>query len=643
MKSISITLPDGSIKTYPQGTTAAQVAGGIGKRLEDAAIAAIVDGKVVDLNRPIANDCKLSIVTKDSKEGLEVLRHSTAHLLAQAIKELYPAAQITIGPVIDDGFYYDIDAPTPLTPEDLPKLEKKMEEIAARKLEVTRGEIPRDKAVTFFKEQKEFYKAEIIEGLSENVVSIYTQGNFTDLCRGPHVPNTAKLGKFKLLSLAGAYWRGDEKNKMLQRIYGTAFASQKELEEHLKRIEEAKKRDHRKLGPELGLFTFHAVAPAMPFYLPNGAQLLETLQSFMRKDMRKNGYHEVVCPQLMSTQLWETSGHMGHYKDNMFFSQTADEHLMALKPMNCPGHMVLYGTTKHSYRELPLRYAEFSKLHRYERAGVTHGLFRTRTFSQDDGHIFLMEDQIGAEALALIRNTRRIYEMFGFRDVNTVLATRPDDPSKYAGTIENWDKATRTLEETLKEAGENFTIAHGDGAFYGPKIEFHIKDSLNRSWQCGTIQLDFLFPERFQLEYVAADGKAKRPVVIHRAIFGSFERFLGILIEHYAGHFPLWLAPTQAIVLNVTDAQTDYVKSVGEALTQLGMRVRLDLSNEKLGYKIREAQLQRIPLMIVLGNKEMESKTLSVRKVSGETTNDLTLSAFEQSIRQQLNPGGLTH
>jgi threonyl-tRNA synthetase len=642
MKPVAITLPDGSVKKYDGPTTPGQVARDIGKRLEEAAVAAKVNDKLVDLHFPIQDDSKIAIVTRDSKEGLEVIRHSTAHLLAQAVKELYPDAQITIGPVIEDGFYYDIDFPTPLTPDDLPKLEKRMAEVATRNLTVTRAEVNRDEAVQYFQSQKEHYKAEIIRDLPDGVVSVYSQGDFKDLCRGPHVPNTGRLGKFKLLSIAGAYWRGDEKNKMLQRIYGTAFATQRELDEHLARIEEAKKRDHRKLGPELGLFNFMPIAPAMPFYLPKGTMVFDLLLEYVRKEMREAGYDEVICPQLVNTQLFVTSGHYEHYKDNMFFCNAADGPGMSLKPMNCPGHATLYASSKHSYRDLPIRYAEFSKLHRDERAGVTHGLFRTRTFSQDDGHVFLTENQIHSEVLALIRHTYKVYEQFGFKEVEVKLATRPES---FSGTVESWDRATKILEESLQTAGIRFELVRGDGAFYGPKIEFHIKDSLGRSWQCGTVQVDYSTPGRFGLEYVDSDQSTKRPVMIHRAILGSFERFMGILIEHFAGHFPFWLAPIQVTMINVTEAQEAYAKMTANSLREAGFRVTTDFRNEKLGYKIREAQLQKIPIMCVIGNKEMESKTLSIRRTNGETVNDLTLDSLQELLKRDLtkNPGGTNH
>lgn len=641
MKSFAITLPDGSKRTFEGCVTPQQVAASIGRRLEEAAVAAKLNGKEIDLTKPIESDAELAIITRESKEGLEVIRHSTAHLLAQAIKELYPSAQITIGPVIEEGFYYDIDCPKQLTPEDLPAIEKKMTEIAGRKLNVERQEIDRNEAVKLFKGMNEHYKAEIIEGLpAGEVVSAYRQGDFIDLCRGPHVPNTSKLGKFKLLSVAGAYWRGDEKNKMLQRIYGTAFASQKELDEYLHRLEEAKRRDHRKLGPELELFTFLPIAPAMPFYLPKGAWLFNKLVDFMREETKSLGFEEVICPQMMSTDLWVTSGHMEHYRQNMFLFEEDEGQAMGLKPMNCPGHASLFKTSKRSYRELPIRFSEYTKLHRNERGGVTHGIMRTRAFSQDDGHIFCTEEQIQEEARKGIEHTFSVYSAFGFDHVDVKLATRPD---QFLGSPELWDKAEKALADSLKAAGKNFEIIPKEGAFYGPKIEFHIKDAIGRSWQCGTIQLDFSLPKRFELEYTDSDNQSKNPVMIHRAILGSVERFMGILVEHHAGHLPLWIAPVQAVLINVTDSQLDYAQKVLETLKSWGIRAELDSRNEKLGYRIREAQMKKIPLMLVLGEKEKTAQTLSVRKTNGETTNDLTLDGFRKFLEPWLKPGGTNH
>ena len=641
MKSFAITLPDGSKRTFDAQVTPKQIAASIGRRLEEAAVAAKLNGKEVDLTLPINSDAELAIITRDSKEGLEVIRHSTAHLLAQAIKELFPTAQITIGPVIEEGFYYDIDCPKQLAPEDLTTIEKKMAEIASRKLDVQRQEIDRNEAIKLFKGMNEHYKAEIIEGLpAGEVVSAYKQGDFIDLCRGPHVPNTERLGKFKLLSVAGAYWRGDEKNKMLQRIYGTAFSTQKELDEHLHRLEEAKRRDHRKLGPELELFTFLPVAPAMPFYLPKGAWLFNKLVDFMREETTALGFDEVICPQMMSTDLWVTSGHMEHYRQNMFLFEEEEGQAMGLKPMNCPGHASLFKTGKRSYRELPVRYSEYTKLHRNERGGVTHGIMRTRAFAQDDGHIFCTEDQILDEALKGIQYTYKVYSAFGFDHVDVKLATRPE---QFLGSPELWDKAEKALADSLKAAGKTFEVLPNEGAFYGPKIEFHIKDAIGRSWQCGTIQLDFNLPKRFELEYTDNQNQAQTPVVIHRAILGSVERFMGILVEHHAGHLPIWIAPVQAVLINVTDNQLEYAETILKTLKSWGVRAELDSRNEKLGYKIREAQMKKIPLMLVLGDKEKAAQTLSVRKSNGETKNDLTMDGFRAFLEPWLKPGGTNH
>lgn len=638
MNPIKITLPDGSKREFPSPVTAGQVALSIGKRLEEAAVAARVDGQEFDLNRPISHDAHLAILTRESKEGLEVLRHSTAHILAQAVKELYPECQLTIGPVIEDGFYYDIDCPTQITPEDLPKIEKKMEEIAARKLEVTRKEFPRPEAISLFKKLKENYKVELIESFpSDEAVTAYQQGEFIDLCRGPHVPNTAKLGKFKLLSVAGAYWRGNENNKMLQRIYGTAWPTQKELDEYLKRLEEARKRDHRRLGPELGLFSFLPIAPAMPFYQPKGALLFNMLADYMRAQTLKQGYQEVICPQLMNTELWIRSGHWDHYQDNMFIVEKEGEQTLALKPMNCPGHFSLFASTKHSYRELPLRYSEFSKLHRNERAGVTHGIMRTRSFSQDDGHVFLAESQLQEESMRFIQHLYEVYHAFGFDTVDVKLATRPE---KSMGTDEDWEKAEKALADALNASKVKFEIAKGEGAFYGPKIEFHIRDSIGRYWQCGTIQVDRSNPERFDLEYIDSDGKAHRPVVLHRAVLGSLERFMGILIEHHNGHFPLWISPVQAVIINVTADQETYARNLADEMQSWGVRVEKDFRNEKLGYRIREAQMQKIPLMIVLGQKEVENQTITVRKSTGENLEPMTLDRFREFLEPLLKPSG---
>jgi threonyl-tRNA synthetase len=634
MTTIAITLPDGSKRELPQGSTVHDVARSIGPGLEKAAVAGTVDGRLVDLSFRLEKPATVAIVTRESKVGLEILRHSTAHLLGHAVKELYPGTQITIGPVIEDGFYYDIDCPKQLSEADLPAIEAKMAEIAARKLDVKREVHSRESAIALFRSIGDFYKEEIIAGFApDEEITAYRQGDFVDLCRGPHVPNTERLGPFKLLSVAGAYWRGDEKNKMLQRIYGTSFATKEALEKHLAQLEEAKKRDHRRLGPELGLFTFLPVAPAMPFYLPKGAVLLQTLLDYMRKELLSNGFQEVVCPQLMNSDLWKTSGHWDNYRDNMFVVE-AEEHAttqFALKPMNCPGHMALFAATKRSYRELPIRFCEFTKLHRNERGGVTHGLLRTRAFCQDDGHLFCTPEQIETEAMREVEHTFAVYEKFGFRDLSLKIATKPPNA---LGSDDVWEKATQSLANSLNRLGKPFEWLPGEGAFYGPKIEFHIRDSIGRQWQCGTVQVDWNLPQRFQLGYVDADGTTKQPVVLHRAIFGSLERFLGILVEHYGGHLPYWLAPQQVVVINVTEAQKPYAEEVVRQLREWGVRAEGDLRNEKLGYKIREHQLAKIPVMLVVGNQEMDGKTVSVRLSNGTQENGLALAALKDYLQR---------
>ncbi|MBI1861118.1 MAG: threonine--tRNA ligase [Deltaproteobacteria bacterium] len=637
---IQITLPDGASRTYDAGVTPSQIALDISPRLEKDSIAAKVNGKLVDLTHKIESGGALALITRQTPEGLEVIRHSTAHLLAHAIKELYPDTQITIGPVTEEGFYYDVDSTTQFAPEHLEKLETRMKEIAQRNLDVARKEMGRDDAIIFFKNQGEHYKAEIIQSIPESSVSLYTQGNFTDLCRGPHIPNTNRLGKFKLLTIAGAYWRGDEKNKMLQRIYGTAFNTQKELDEHLKILEELKKRDHRRLAPEMELFSFSPFAPAMPFYLPAGTILHNTLIEFMRQEMRSQGYDEVICPQIMNAELWKTSGHLEHYKNSMFFVNEDENTSIALKPMNCPGHIILYQGSRRSYRELPIRFGEFTKVHRNERGGATHGILRVRNFSIDDGHIFCAEDQVGDEISRVLKHTQRIYKAFGFNDAEIKIALRPE---KFGGTIENWNRAEAALEASLHTEGIAYKLLAGEGAFYGPKIEFHVRDSLKRLWQCGTVQLDFVMPERFQLAYVAADGSHKTPVMIHRAILGSFERFIGVLIEHFAGHLPLWLCPNQVTIINVTGDQEKYAQELCAQLKAHNVRATADLRNEKLGYKIREAQLKKIPWMAVVGNKEVESKTVTLRKHTGENLEPMTFDQLMKFLEPKLITGGDTH
>ncbi|MDX1582377.1 MAG: threonine--tRNA ligase, partial [Thermoanaerobaculia bacterium] len=558
---------------------------------------------------------------------------STAHLMAMAVQELYPGTQVTIGPVIEDGFYYDFGTDRAFTEEDLRRIEEKMEEISKRDLEIRREEWRRNDAIEEFEKIGEEYKAEIIRDIPEDeILSVYRQGDWKDLCRGPHVPSTGKLGAFKLLSVAGAYWRGDERNAMLQRIYGTAWADRKELEGYLERLEEAKARDHRKLGKELGLFQFSQFAPAMPIFLPNGSIIYHELMEFVREYYRRDRYWEVITPLIWDTELFKISGHIDHYKDNMFFSEL-DEREYGVKPMNCPGHTQIYASERRSYRDLPIRMADFCRLHRYERSGVTHGLTRVRSFSQDDAHLFVMPEQIQSEVERELKLREEIYEVFGFDEVQIALSTRPE---KAIGTKEMWDQAEEALEQALKNRGLDYTVNEGDGAFYGPKLDFEVTDAIGRSWQLGTIQLDYALPERFDLTYIGADNSEHRPVMIHRALLGSIERFFGIMIEHFAGAFPLWLAPVQAIVLPVSDKFLDYGNEVRDKLFDAGLRVEIDDANEKLGAKIRQAQLQKIPYMLIVGEKEVDAGTVSVRKRAGGDQGAMPLDELIEEMREKV-------
>ncbi len=608
--SIEVRLPDDTLRQLPEGATGADLAGGIGARLLEAALAMKVDGHLADLKAPLVDGAKVEIVTNKAPESLDLIRHSTAHLLAHAVKRLFPAARVGIGPVIEDGFYYDFWVDKPFTPEDLPVIEAEMRKIVAEGVEVVREDLSRDAAVARFKVMGEPLKVEVLAGIpAGDTISGYRQGDFYDLCRGPHVPSTAKLKAFKLLSIAGAYWKGDEKNQMLSRIYGTAFHTQKELDEHLQRLEEARARDHRKLGKELGLYTFHQEAPASPFFHPKGTQVYNELVTYMRELYFKYGYSEVITPQILDVALWKTSGHYDNYAENMYFT-TAEEREYAVKPMNCPGHCLMFDSQKHSYRNLPIRYADFGRLHRYERSGVTHGLTRVRTFCQDDGHIFCTQEQVKTEMAAFLALLREVYDTFGFEGMRVALSTRPE---KRLGSDEVWDLAERALGEALDEAGMPFTLNPGEGAFYGPKIEFQILDALKRPWQLGTLQVDYMLPERFELKYTRADGTEGRPIMLHRAILGSLERFLGILIEHTAGAFPSWLAPVQVAILPITDRAHEFsIEAAARAKTH-GLRAELDLRNESLKAKIREAQLAKIPYMLVIGDREAEARTISVR------------------------------
>jgi threonyl-tRNA synthetase len=607
---VSVRLPDGSQRQFDAPVTVASVAASIGAGLAKAALAGKVDGKLVDTSFLIDRDSDLAIVTDKDADGLEVIRHSTAHLLAYAVKSLFPEAQVTIGPVIDNGFYYDFSYKRPFTPEDLEAIEKKMAELAKKDEPVERKVIPRDDAVAYFKSIGEHYKAEIIASIPANEdVSLYSEGQFTDLCRGPHVPSTGKLKVFKLMKLAGAYWRGDSKNEMLQRIYGTAWTKKEDQEAYLHMLEEAEKRDHRKLGRQLDLFHFQDEAPGLIFWHPKGWTIWQQVEQYMRHVYQDNGYQEVKAPQILDRSLWEKSGHWDNYKDNMFTTDS-ENRAYALKPMNCPGHVQIFRSNMHSYRELPLRYGEFGQCHRNEPSGSLHGMMRVRGFTQDDGHIFCTEDQILDECVAFTALLQQVYRDFGFTEVIYKVATRPE---KRVGSDELWDKAERALIESLKRSGCEYEITPGEGAFYGPKIEYTLKDAIGRPWQCGTIQVDFSMPVRLEAEYVAEDNTRKVPVMLHRAILGSLERFIGMLIENHAGALPLWLAPVQVSILNISEGQSDYAKEIEQSLKKQGFRVQADLRNEKITYKIREHSVQKLPYIVVVGDKERDAKTVAVR------------------------------
>jgi threonyl-tRNA synthetase len=614
MSQITVTLPDGSHKQVESGTPVSAIAAGISPRLAEAALVAWVDDRLVDLTYPLQADGRVRIVTNKNPEALEVYRHSTAHLLAAAVTALFPGVQCGIGPPIDEGFFYDFVVERPFVPEDLAAIEAKMKELAAKDYVYERQIWPRQEAIDFFTKRGEPLKVQLIEEKTagQPEVSVYTikdKDTFVDFCVGPHVPSTGRLKAFKLTTTSNAYWKGDAKNAPMQRVYGTAFFSQKELDEHLTRLEEAKKRDHRKLGKELGLFAFHPWAPGAAFWMGKGATLYNTLADYMRGKLFPAGYQEVKTPIVYNKELWITSGHWSHYRHNMFLVESADGDEMGLKAMNCPGHYLLYSTEKHSYREMPIRFHEQTPLHRNEASGVLGGLTRVRQFSQDDGHCFLMESQIASEVEALLRLIQGIYADFGL-EYTVKLATRPE---KFIGEVALWDRAEAALKQALEKAGQAYTVNAGDGAFYGPKIDFDITDAIGRKWQCATIQLDYVAPERFDLKYVGADNTEHRPVVIHRAIFGSFERFIAILIEHFAGAFPLWLAPVQAIVLPIADRHLDYAREVAAALTAAGLKAEVDDRQEKVNYKIREAQLQKIPYMLVVGDREAAERAVAVR------------------------------
>ncbi|WP_297909605.1 threonine--tRNA ligase [Thiomonas sp.] len=634
---LNITLPDGSRRSYEQPLSLADVAASIGPGLAKAALAAKVDDRLVDLSHRLQDgqDVRVSIVTAKDPEGLEVLRHSTAHLLAYAVKELFPEAQVTIGPVIDDGFYYDFAYKRPFTPEDLGAIEQRMAQIAARDEPVQRRVLPRDEAVAFFEGQGERYKAEIIRDIPAGEdVSLYTEGSFTDLCRGPHVPSTGRLQVFKLMKVAGAYWRGDHRNEQLQRIYGTAWARKEEQAAYLHRLEEAEKRDHRRLGRELDLFHFQDEAPGLAFWHPKGWQIWQAVEQYMRRVYRDSGYHEVRGPQVLDVSLWKRSGHWDNYAENMFFTES-EKRQYALKPMNCPGHVQIFNAGLRSYRDLPLRYGEFGGCHRNEPSGALHGLLRVRGFTQDDGHIFCTERQIESEVAAFHGQAMKTYADFGFTDIALKIALRPE---KRIGSDEVWDKAEQALRDALRGSGvESWTELPGEGAFYGPKIEYHLKDSIGRAWQVGTMQVDFMMPERLDANYVDEQSARRRPVMLHRAIVGSMERFIGMLIEHHAGAMPLWLAPVQAVVMSITDDSADYAAQVAQRLQKQGLRVESDLRSDKIGYKIREHSLQKIPYLLVVGDKERASESVAVRARGNQDLGVLSLSAFEQRVRAELS------
>ncbi len=625
----TITLPDGSTRSYDHPVTVMDVAQDIGPGLAKATLAGKVDGRLVDASFSIDHDAELSIVTSRDEEGLEVLRHSTAHLLAQAVKELFPEAQVTIGPVIDNGFYYDFAYERPFTPEDLEKIEKKMAELVKQNIPVERTVMRREEAIPFFKEMGEDYKAEIVDSIPEGEeLSLYRQGDFIDLCRGPHVPSTGKLGPFKLMKVAGAYWRGDSSNEMLQRIYGTAWPDKKQLKAYLHRLAEAEKRDHRRIGKQLDLFHMQEEAPGMVFWHDKGWTIYQTIADYMRKQQRAHGYREINTPQVVDFSLWERSGHAAKFADDMFTVHSEGRDF-AIKPMNCPCHVQVFNQGLRSHRELPLRLAEFGSCHRNEPSGALHGLMRVRGFTQDDAHIFCTEDQIQSEVSAFIDFLHQVYQDFGFTDVIYRLSTRPE---QRVGSDEVWDKAEKALADALDAKNLPWEELPGEGAFYGPKIEFSLKDCLDRVWQCGTIQVDFSMPGRLGAEYVAADGSRQVPVMLHRAILGSFERFIGILIEHYEGKFPTWLSPYQAVVMNITDSQAEYAEGVAKALEKQGFRAFADLRNEKIGFKIRERTLERIPYLLVAGDKEKAANTVAVRTRSGEDLGTMTLDAFMELL-----------
>lgn len=629
-----ITLPNGDQKSFDSPVSIADVAEAIGPGLAKAALAGVVDDVIMDTSTVLEQDCTLAIVTSKDEEGLEIIRHSSAHLLAQAVKRLFPSAQVTIGPVIENGFYYDFAFERSFTPEDIEKIEQEMKKIVKEGLAVSRQSMPRNQAITFFEKIGEVYKAEIIRDIPEDeILTLYTQGEFTDLCRGPHVPNTNLLKAFKLTKLAGAYWRGSSDNEMLQRIYGTAWPTKEELKDYLHRLEEAEKRDHRKLAKQMDLFHLQDEAPGMIFWHDKGWTIYQTVVDYIRKTLKAHDYQEVHTPQMVDRSLWQKSGHWDKFGD-LIFATEAESRQYAIKPMNCPCHIQIYNHGLKSYRDLPLRMAEFGSCHRNEPSGTLHGMMRVRNFTQDDAHIFCTEDQIQQEVTGFIDLLFKVYKHFGFEDIKINLSTRPE---KRVGSDEIWDKAEEALQQALDNKKLDWTLDPGEGAFYGPKIDFSLRDSIGRTWQCGTIQIDFSMPGRLDAEYVTEDGSRKTPVMLHRAILGSLERFIGVLIEHHAGKFPLWLAPVQAVVMNITDNQADYVETISKQLNLNGFRVNTDLRNEKIGFKIREHTLQRVPYLLIVGDKEMAENTVSVRTLQGENLGSMSQEALIGQLKQDLD------
>ncbi|MTI68233.1 MAG: threonine--tRNA ligase [Firmicutes bacterium] len=632
MSKVQITLPDNSKREYDNGVKVIDVAKDISEGLARAVVGAKVNGKLVGLKYEMNEDSELTLLKFNSDGGEEIYRHTSAHILAQAVKRLFPDTKLAIGPAIDNGFYYDFDTEHRFTPEDLEKIEKEMKNIVKERLEIERFELPRDEALEFLKEKQEDYKVELVEDLPEDsIISFYRQGDFVDLCAGPHLPNTKKVKAIKLLNIAGAYWRGDENRKMLQRIYGTSFEKKKELKKYLKRLEEAKKRDHRKIGKELKLFTLEEEGPGFPFFLPRGTELKNALLDYWREVHKLADYVEVETPIILNKKLWETSGHWFHYKENMY-TLKIDEEDYAIKPMNCPGGMLVYKDEMHSYRDFPLRIGEIGRVHRHELSGTLHGLMRVRAFTQDDAHIFMLPEQIKDEIKGVANKIDEIYSKFGFK-YHVELSTRPENS---LGSDEDWEHAEKSLKQALDELDLPYIVNEGDGAFYGPKIDFHLEDCIGRTWQCGTIQLDFQLPQRFDLSYVGKDGDKHKPIVIHTVAFGSIERFIGILIEHYAGKFPVWLSPVQATILPISDKFNDYAKEIKNKLKKKGIRVEMDTRAEKIGYKIREAQLDKIPYMLIVGEKEVESKTVSVRSRDEGDKGAVDINKFIDNVTEEI-------